>query len=371
MKKILKNKIKIDIGPNHPLTQGALRLSVELDGEKILKCTPHPGYIHRGLEKTAQEKTFVQYLPLAEKVDFSGSFFHSQAYISTVEQLLDIELPKNAQYIRVLTMELNRIASHLLFLGHFLQDFHAAPPIFCAYNLANEILDIFKKITGSRITYNYYVFGGVKNKISNDILNNILDYITNFNKKIKILGDFIEKNPIFLSKTRGLGVITSEIALPYSITGINLRANGLPLDFRKEKPYLVYNELEFSLPTAFEGDCYSRCKLRLDEIQISINLVNQCIDWLLSHTEENVNLNLKPQDIIPKAGKAVSWTESARGLIMCHLIANGNKTPERLKWRTPSFYTLQLFEKIAENASVVDLPVIYNSLDISIPEVDR
>lgn len=371
MKELTRNKMTINIGPQHPSTHGVLRLSTELKGEKITKCTPHLGYLHRGLEKAAQNRLFVQYLPMVDRIDYLAGFFYSHAFLSATEELLELELPKIAQYTRVLTMELNRISSHLLWLGCFLLDLGNQGAVFYAFNLRNEILNIFEKITGARMTHNYYIFGGVRDKISNDTLNDILDFTQNFNQKFKVLENIIAENPIFLSRTKNIGILNTENALPYAITGVNLRASGLALDFRKEKPYLIYDELDFTIPTAFDGDCYSRYKLRIDEIKISLDLANQCTDWLLSHQEGKIDLGLNQISIKPKAGKSVSYTESARGLVMCHLITDGSEKPKRVKWRTPSFYAIQILEKLAPNNTLADLMAIYGSLDIVIPEADR
>lgn len=361
----------INIGPEHPSTHGPIRFSAELEGEKILKLTPHLGYLHRGIEKAAENRLFGQYLPMVEKIDYLAGFFCSQAYVSAVEALLEVEVPEYAQYIRVLTMELNRISSHLLWLGRFLLDLGATGPIFQAYSLRNEILNLFEKITGARMAHNYYVFGGVRDDISRLVLLEILDFIKNFPKKFKILEDIITENPIFIDRTRGLGIVNTECALKYSITGPNLRAGGLNLDFRKEIPYLVYDKLEFSIPTAFEGDCHSRFKIRIEEIKISLNIVNQCVDWLLAKGGGEFNRQISIADLKPKAGTAQSKTESARGLIICHIVSNGSEKPERVKWRTPSFYAVQLLENIAPGNNLADLTALMGSLDIVLAEVDK
>lgn len=371
MKDITQNKTIINANTNRLSTHGILRFSAELENEKITKFTPELGYTHRGVEKAAQNRFFGQYLPLAEKIDYLSGFFYAQAFLSASELLLEIELPKKAQYIRVLTMELNRISSHLAWIGDFARNFGAAAPVYYAFNLRNEVLNIFEKITGSGVSHNYYIFGGVRNNISNEILNHISDFIKNLNQKLKILNDILIENPIFIDRTKGLGIITTETALPYSITGVNLRASGLTLDFRKEKPYLIYDELEFGIPTAFDGDCHSRYKLRIDEIHISLNLVKQCAEWLLANQNGKISLDINQAEIKPKSGKAISWTESARGLVMCHLAADGSKRPKRIKWRTPSFYSVQLLEKIAPGNFLADLSTIISSLDIVITEADR
>lgn len=366
----LKNDFELK-SPVLPLKHATEEFSVKLEGENIAKYTPNLGFWHKGLEKIAYNKGFSEYLPFAEKVNFLSEFFFSYAYISAVEKLLGVDAPKKSQYIRVLTMELNRISSHLSWIAHFTQNLGLKSPINLIFSLRNDILNIFEKITGGRISHDYYIFGGVKQEISNDILNNICDFINNFDKKFSFFDTFLIKNPIFIDNTKDLGLITSEIALPYSITGVNLRANGLPLDYRKEKPYLIYNELEFTIPTAFEGDCYSRYKLRIEEIKISLNLVKQCTDWLLAHIGEEINLNLNPDKMVNKSTEATSWVESPQGLVICHLKANEHNKIKRLKWRTPSFYTLQLLEKLAPGCTLSSFNTIYNSLDIVLPEADR
>lgn len=371
MRENTKKKMIINVGPQHPSTHGVLRLSVELEGEKILKCTPHLGYLHRGMEKAAEDRLFGQYLPMVDRVDYLAGFFYSQAYISAVETLLEVDVPEYARYIRVLTMELNRVSSHLLWLGCFLMDLGATGPIFFAFSLRNEILNLFEKITGARMMHNYYVFGGVRNDISKDILLEILDFIKNFPEKFKVLEEIITKNPIFLDRTKDLGVVNTEKGLEYSITGPNLRAGGLGLDFRKEIPYLVYDKLEFSVPTAFEGDCYSRYKIRVNEIKNSLHLVNQCTDWLLAQNGGRCNLEIPILSVKPKAGIAQSKVESARGLVICHLFSDGGEKPYRVKWRTPSFYAVQLLENIAPGNNLADLMAIMGSLDIVLPEVDK
>ena len=371
MRNNTRNKMTINMGPQHPSTHGVLRLLLELEGEKVLKCTPCLGYLHRGLEKAAQSRLFSQYLPMVDRVDYLSGFFCSHAYLSALEELSEIELPKKARYIRVLTMELNRISSHLLWFGTFLLDLGATGPVFFAFNLRNEILNIFEKLTGARMMHNYYVFGGVRNDISKEILNEISDFTSNFDKKFKVLENMVTKNPVFLDRTKDLGILNTQNALEYSITGVNLRASGFNLDFRKEKPYLIYNELEFSSPVAFEGDCYSRYLLRIEEIKISLDLVNQCIDWLLAHYDEKYNLNISPLNIKPKPGRAASYTESPRGLIMCHLATDGGDKPKRVKWRTPSFYAIQILEKLLPGNTLADVTSFFGSLDIVVTEADR
>ena len=371
MREVTKDKIAVKIEPNHPITRDMIGFDVILDGEKISKINSNLGFSHKGIEKAGQDRYIGQYLPVIEKIDYFAPFFYSHAFLSALERLSEIELPLYAQYVRVLTMELNRITSHLSNLGRFMDVLNCRSAAFHFFNMQNEILNIFEKISGGRISCNYYVFGGVKNNICREILTEILNFTSKFKEKFKILQGFTKENPVFLDRTRNKGIIDTQNALEYSITGVNLRASGLNLDFRKEKPYLLYDKLEFYAPTVFEGDCYSRFALRLDEIKISIELVKQCLDWLLSNCEEKCNLENKLSDICPKAGAAVSFTEGPRGLIMCHVVSDGGKKLKRVKWRTPSFYSIQILEKALIGLNLADFAVIFDSLDINSSEADR
>ncbi len=371
MQRMTKDKITINIEPNHPLTRDMIGFSLITDGEKILKAAPELGYSHCCIEKSAQDRPICQYLPMVEKIDYSASFFYLQAFFSAIESLSGIELPVYAQYARVLAMELNRITAHLLFIGRFSGALHANNAVFQAFYLRDEVLNILKKVCGGQKPCYYYVLGGIKKKNSDEILEQIKTFIPKFTDKFTVYADSIKKNPVFSDSARNIGIIDTQNALEYSITGVNLRASGLNLDFRKEKPYLVYDKLEFQVPTAFEGDCYSRLCLRIDEIKIALNLVKQCVDRLLATCGGDCNLGINLMDFCPKNGTAVSFTESPRGLVMCHIVSEGGSRLKRVKWRTPSFYSVQILEKLLTGHNLTDFTVIFNSLDIISSEVDR
>ncbi len=292
MKNNTKNKMTINLTPENPLSPIGFGLLVELESDVITKCTPQLGFNHKSLEKATQNRLFSQYIPMSEKIDYLSGFFCAQAYLSALEQLSDVELPKKAQYIRVLTMELNRISSHLRWLAAYLAGFGVLAPANLAYKLRGKILNIFENITGGRMSHNYYVFGGVRSDISKENLIEISNFKSDFNKELNTLENLISKNPVIIDSSMDIGVLSTQYALEYSITGVNLRASGLNLDFRKEKPYLVYNELKFHTPTAFEGDSYSRYLLRMEEMKISADLVKQCADWLLANQGEIFNLKI-------------------------------------------------------------------------------
>ncbi len=372
MNKTLKNTFKLNIGPQHPATHGVLRCVEELDGEQIKSLDFVIGYLHRGMEKMAESMTPLQYLPVVDRVDYLAGFFCSYAYLNAVETLNEIEVPIKAQYIRVLTMELNRISSHLLWLASFLMDLGATSPYFYCFRERETILDIFESLTGARMMYNYYTFGGVKKDVPEEILNKISDFVDDFPAKIQEYENIITKNPIFLQRTHNIGVISSKHAVNYALTGVNLRASGINYDLRKDRPYLVYKDLDFKIPTSKSGDSYSRYLLRIRELEQSRRIVLQCVEWLKSHLDDSVvNQNINAKTIILKEGAATGYVESARGEILCLLHSDGNKTPVRVKWRTPSFYALQVLPEIMKGKMYSDLMSAFGSLDVIMPEVDR
>ena len=225
-------KLKLNLGPQHPSTHGVLRLILELEGEKILSCEPDVGYLHRGMEKMAEKLSYIQYLPLVDRIDYLAGFFYSELMCRTVEKALNIELSDKVRAIRVMMLELNRIASHLLWIGAFLMDLGATSPFFYAFRERELILKYFEKITGQRMMNNYFVFGGVRRDIFD--LEDVEDILKTLDKKVLDYERIITENPIFLQRTRGKGILSKEVALNGSITGVNLRASGVDLDFRKK-----------------------------------------------------------------------------------------------------------------------------------------
>lgn len=372
MSEKLKQTMKINVGPQHPSTHGVLRLMLDIEGETIKSSEPVVGYLHRGMEKMAESRTYLQYLPIVDRIDYVSSFFCAEAFCSSVEKLLDIEIPKRAQYLRVLTMELNRITSHLLWLGTFMLDLGATSPFFYCFREREEILALFEELTGQRMMYNYHTFGGVKKDLTDGFLDKLKVFCDDFPSKLQEYEDIITKNPIFLKRTFGIGILNKKTALDYSITGPNLRASGVKLDFRKQMPYLSYNDLEFEIPTRKSGDSWSRYFIRIQEMRESLNIVNQCSDWLAKDSSTEINHpEVKAMLVKPKAGMAISYVEAPRGLMGCILYSDGSQKPLRIKWRTGSFYSTQVLPVLIKNHLFSDLMAIFGSLDIIMPEVDR
>lgn len=359
-------KLKLNLGPQHPSTHGVLRLILELEGERILSCEPEVGYLHRGMEKMAEKLTYVQYLPTVDRIDYLAGFFYSELLCRTVEKALELKLSDRVRAIRVLMLELNRIASHLLWIGAFLMDLGAVSPFFYVFRERELILQYFEKVTGQRMMNNYFVFGGVRRDIfALDDVEKILEILL---EKIKDYERLITENPIFRQRTEGKGILDSQTAVNGAITGVNLRASGVNLDFRTIDS--LYSGFDFR-PVVLDGkDSWTRYKARILELTESANIVRQAVDYLKKDRElgqKPVNpLNLK----LPE-GEFESEIEAPRGLACCYIKSLGETKPYRLKWRTGSYYAVNLLRKILKGEYLNDAIAIAGSLDIILPEVDK
>lgn len=379
----VQKTLKINIGPQHPSTHGVLRLVLELDGEIIKSCEPIIGYLHRGMEKMAETRTYLQYLPTVDRIDYLGGFFNAYAFCNAVENLAQIEVSKRSQYLRVLTLEMNRLSSHLLWLGTFLLDMGATSPLFYTFRDREVILTLFEQLTGQRMMYNYYTFGGLRHDVTDDWLDNVLDFVKIMPAKIRDYENIITENPIFTARTVGKGVISKAGALQYSITGPNLRACGIDLDYRKgvsinSNPsnlslltsHQIYSELDFETKIAENGDSFDRYKVRIEEMRECLKIITQCVNWLKTNPGEVVSPIKQPLLKVPE-GEFISNVEAPRGLCSCYVKSDGSGVPYRVKWRTGSFYAVQILPKLLENAVYPDLMAIFGSLDVILPEVDR
>lgn len=385
-------KLKINIGPQHPATHGVLRLVLELEGEVIKSCEPVIGYLHRGMEKQAEIRTYLQYLPMVDRIDYLSGFFNSYAYCNAVENLAKIEVSERTDYIRVLTMEMNRLASHLLWLGTYLLDLGAASPLFYTFRDREEILSLFEELTGQRMMYNYYTFGGVRHDVSGDWLEKVLTMVKKMPRKIQDYENIITNNPIFVARTKDLGVISKNAVSQYSITGPNARAAGIGLDLRKKVERLngrkvekldaktiqpfdhstikLYQNLDFNIITAQNGDTFDRYKVRIEEMRECLKIITQCVDWLKSNEGEILS-KIKPAMLKVSEGEFISNVEAPRGICSCYVKSDGTGNPYRVKWRTGSYYAVQILPKLLENSYYPDLMSIFGSLDVILPEVDR
>lgn len=358
--------LKLNLGPQHPSTHGVLRLLLELEGEKILSCEPDVGYLHRGMEKMAEKMTYIQYLPTVDRIDYLAGFFYSELYLRTLEKALEIELPLKVRLIRVLLLELNRISSHLLWIGAFLMDLGAISPFFYTFREREMILRYFEKLTGQRMMYNYFVPAGVRHDINS--IEEIEELISVLPKRIKDYERIITDNPIFISRTKNKGILTPEMALNNAITGVNLRASGINYDIRKND--YLYSNIEFKTVILREGDSFARYKARLLEIKESLNILKQVIEKLKCLKLQEQNL-INPINIKLPQGEYYSEIEAPRGLASCYIVSEGLEKPYRLKWRTGSYYSVNLLRELLKGNYLNDAIAIAGSLDIILPEVDK
>lgn len=361
--------LKLNLGPQHPSTHGVLRLLLELDGEKILSCEPDVGYLHRGMEKMAEKMSYIQYLPTVDRIDYLAGFFYSELLCRLVEHATHYEISDRTRAIRVLMLELNRIASHLLWIGAFLMDLGATSPFFYAFREREMILRYFEKLTGQRMMYNYFVFGGIRYNYSNEeILDGVDEILSILPEKIKDYERLITENPIFISRTRGKGILIADKALNNSITGVNLRASGINYDIRKTD--YLYKDIQVNPVVMPDGDAWARYKARVLEIGESINIIKQATELIKNSKQEDEKL-INPLTLKLPEGEYYEEIEAPRGLASCYVVSDGSDKPYRLKWRTGSYYSVNLLRELLVGTFLNDAIAIAGSLDIILPEVDK
>ena len=358
----------LNIGPQHPATHGVLRVIVELDGEYIRKSEPVLGYIHRMHEKMGEVKTYAQYLPNMGRVDYLHALAWNWAYVGAVEKLMGIRVPPRAEYIRVITCELNRISSHLLWWGAYLLDLGGFTPILYGFADRERILDILQIVTGSRLTYCYFRFGGVAADVSDEFIALTRQFCRDFIRRLPMYRDLVTGNMILRGRCEEIGVLTPEMARRYGATGPVLRGSGVAYDVRRFEPYSVYDRLAFDIPTGQAGDAMDRYEVRMAEMAQSVRIIEQALAALPAGHVLSPDL---PERVIPPKGEVYFAVEGARGKIGVYLLSDGTAKPYRLKLRSPSFSNLSLFAELAQGTLLADAVSIMGSLDLVIPEIDR
>jgi NADH-quinone oxidoreductase subunit D len=361
--------VTINIGPQHPSTHGVLRLRVTFDGEVIVDVEPVLGYLHRGSEKLAEERNYVQGLTLTDRLDYVASMTNNQAYCLAVEKLLGVEPPARGQYLRVMTAELQRVASHLVAFGFFLQDLGTlATPLMYCFQLREKILDLFEMLCGARITVSYMRPGGVFADAPDDFWPALDRFMEEAPLLLNDLEHLVMTNEIVLVRTKDVGVLPLETAISHSISGPVLRASGIPWDLRKADPYDVYDQMEFSLPVGDRGDNYDRLRVRVEEIKQSLSMVTQCREQM---PQGPVRLDL-PFVLRPPAGaEAYGRVEAPKGELGFYLVSDGSIAPYRCKIRAPSFINLTVIRELLVGWKLADMIVTLGSIDINMGECDR
>jgi NADH-quinone oxidoreductase subunit D len=364
----------LNLGPHHPSTHGVLRFIVHTDGEILRKAVPDVGYLHRSIEKIGERCTYQGFMPYTDRVDYLAAMFANESWAMACEKLMDIEVPPRAAYLRVISCELNRIASHMISLGTMAMDLGAVTPFPHALRERESINDLVEELCGARLTYNYHRIGGVSFDFPRGWDAKVLTWLDRFEPALDELDRLVTTNEIFIQRLAGVGVITKDEAVAYGIVGPNLRATGLRWDLRKEDGYSVYPKLAFEVPVGKGrmgklGDCWDRFAVRVQECRESAKILRQALEQIGAWPENEI-LGKLPKKMRPD-GEAYARVESARGDLGCYVIGRGKDEPYRARFRTGSFNAMGIVEAKSHGIFLADLVALIASLDVVAPEIDR
>jgi len=382
----------LNMGPQHPSTHGVLRLLLELDGETIISCVPHIGYLHTGIEKTCEDKTYNKIIPLTDRMDYLSPLSNNLGYVMAVEKLMGVEVPLRAQYIRVILTELSRIASHMVWLGTSGLELGAMSMFLYAFREREYLLDIFEMCSGQRMMTSYFRVGGLWRDVPDDFEPAVRQFLSYMPDRIREYERLLKENPIWKERTVGIGVISAEQAIAWSLTGPSLRGSGVDWDLRKVAPYSCYDHFEFDVPLGTNGDVYDRYRCRMLELWESLRIVEQALEQLpggpvrtndrkvtpppkeeLAYSMEAVihHFKLWTEGFRPPKGEVYLAIESPRGEFGTYINSDGTGKPRRVHFRTPTFANLQALPVMTEGLMVSDLIAIIGSIDLVLGDVDR
>ena len=358
----------VNIGPQHPSTHGVFRMRVKLDGERIVDAEMVIGYLHRSMEKLAEERTWTQNIPFTDRMDYLAAMTGNLAYCIAIEKLAEIEVPERARTLRVMFAELQRIASHAMANGTFINDCGAwQTPLMHMFREREKVLDLFEMTCGARLTLNYMRIGGVAFDLPDEFMPRLRDLIDELPDRISEYENLLVDNEILLMRSRDVGMLPAELAINSSVTGPLLRASGVAWDIRKADPYSGYEQYEFDIPVGHNGDSFDRFMVRMEEVRQSVRIVKQAMERLPAgpHKAE-VPLNLRPP-----AGEIYARIESPKGELGYYLISDGGTEPFRFHVRSPSLMNLSALKEMVVGQTVADAIVTLGSIDINVGEVDR
>jgi len=358
----------LNMGPQHPSTHGVFRMVLWVDGEKIVRAEPHIGYLHRGSEKLCEGEQYHQVITLFDRMDYIGYFNNELIYCMAVEQLMGLEVPERAEYVRVILCELNRIASHLLYVGTIGLDAGAMTPTMFAFRGRERIQSLFEAVSGARMMHNYFRIGGIKEELPGNFNQMIADLLPLLQVDVEESDKILTFNEIFLSRLKDVAPINSDDAIDFGWTGPCLRGCGVEYDVRKAQPYSVYDRFDFEVPVGLDGDCWDRHWVRIQEMYESLSIIRQAIRQM---PDGSVTSPLGRRLVRPPEGEVYVRAENPRGEIGVHLVSDGTDRPYRLKVRPPSFCNLSALQKLLNDTWLADSVVILGSLDIVLGEVDR
>jgi NADH-quinone oxidoreductase subunit D len=361
------NELVINMGPQHPATHGVLRVILRLDGEKVLGTECVIGYLHRGVEKIAEHRTYTMFNPYVDRMDYVAAVSNGLGYCEAVEKLLNVQAPPRANYIRVILTELNRIASHQLWLGTHALDIGAMTPLFYTFRDREEILKIFEKYCGARLTTHAFRIGGCQYETYEGFEKDVKNYIKFLPPKIDEYEELLTTNRIWVERTKGVGTISEKDCKALGVTGPVLRASGVRWDLRKAQPYANYSDFEFDIPIGTSGDTYDRYLVRMAEMRQSLRILEQAVNGI----PEGPIMAKVGKVIKPPAGEIYHSIEAPKGELGYYIVSDGSTQPYRLRVRPPSFVNLQALDIMVRGALVADVIAVIGTLDIVLGEVDR
>src|SRR5579884_84014 len=382
----------LNMGPQHPSTHGVLRIVLELEGETIVKATPHLGYLHRGVEKLAENSTYPQIIPLTDRLDYVSAMTNNYAFVRTKEKLLQVQVPERAEYIRTIVAEVQRIAGHLFWLGTQALDIGAMTVFFYTFREREVLLDLFELICGARLTMSYYRVGGVDRDFTPEIIDRLYKFLETFPEKITEYNTLLENNRIWIARTKGIALISAEDAINFGLTGPPLRGSGVNYDIRKAEPYGVYDKVEWEVPLGKNGDTYDRYWIRVEEMRQSAKIVKQCLDRLpqgpimanlptitypprdkvLTDMESLIHhFMIATRGFDVPEGEVYCGTEAPKGELGFYIRSMGGNKPYRMRIRPPSFIHMGAFEHMAKGYMIADIVTIFGTYDIVMGECDR
>jgi len=358
----------LNMGPQHPSTHGVFRMVLWVDGEKVTAVEPYIGYLHRGSEKLCEGEQYHQVITLFDRMDYLANFNNELAYCLAVEKLMGLTVPERAEYVRVILCELNRVASHLLFVATMGLDAGAMTPSMICFRGRERVQTLFEAVSGARMMHNYFRIGGLKEDLPENFEQLVGELMPLLREDVSEADRLLTFNEIFLARLKGVGAISLEDALDFGLTGPCLRACGLAYDLRKAEPYSVYDRFDFNVPIGLDGDCWDRHYVRVQEMYESIKIVEQALEQMPSG---NVTSPLGKRLVRPPKGEVYVKAENPRGEIGVYLVSDGTDKPYRLKVRPPSFCNLSAIKHLLRDTWIADTVVVLGSLDIVLGEVDR
>jgi len=383
----------LNMGPQHPSTHGVLRVLLELDGETVVKTDVDIGYLHTGIEKTAEALTYSQTITITDRMDYLAPLSNNLVYCLAVEKLLGLEVPKRAQYIRVLLTELTRIGSHLVWLGTHAIDLGAMSVFLYCFREREDLLNIFEMVSGQRMMTSYFRIGGLALEPPTGWMDRIEKVVRTFPSRFDEYEDLLTKNRIWLARTQGVGLLTASDAIALGVSGPSLRGSGVDYDVRKYFPYSSYDEFDFQVPVRTEGDCYARYLCRVAEMRESLKIVRQAMEkipsdgpiradapGIVAPQREKMKIEMEAliyhfkiytEGFAPPPGEVYQRVESPRGELGCFLVSDGSPKPYRMRIRAPSFVNLQALNKMVEGRLIADVIASIGTLDIVLGEIDR